>query len=469
MKQTTKPVLIIILLASSMAAYFMDTYQVVIDDAMIDNILKTDVNEALDLLSLRQFIYVALLGIFPSVLIYKAKITVVPIKKATLSNVILFVSSFLVIVLLMFSLNSFYASFLREHKPLRFYANPSYYIYSSIKHVNNFFKAGLEPLKKIGIDAHILGNNKPRKLIIFVVGETVRSDHLSLNGYAKETNSWLKKEDVLSFDNVSSCGTSTAYSVPCMFSLYGRSDFNKSKGQNTENVLDILQRAGVNVLWLDNNSSSKGVADRVPYQSYKSSDFNLMCDIECRDEGMLKNLQGYIDKHSTGDIFIVLHQMGNHGPAYYKRYPKQFEIFTPTCQTNQLEQCSDQEINNAYDNALLYTDYFLAQTIKLLKRNDNQFESAMFYASDHGESLGENNLFLHGLPYIIAPKEQTQVPMIMWFSKHFDKQEINFKQLVKQTHKKLSHDNIFHTILGLMAVKTKVYDDNMDIITHESG
>jgi lipid A ethanolaminephosphotransferase len=364
------------------------------------------------------------------------------------------------------SLSNFYSSFFREHKPLRFYANPSYYLYSSIKYVNSFFKSSLTALKPIGIDANIPPTDEHRKLIVFVVGETARADHFSLNGYDKKTNPYLEKEDVISFKNVWACGTSTAHSVPCMFSIFGRADFSKSKAQATENALDVLQRAGVNVIWLDNNSSSKGVADRIPFQDYKTPGNNPDCDIECRDTGMLSNLQFYIDQHPTGDIFIVLHQMGSHGPAYYKRYPKQFEQFTPTCNTNQLEQCSQEEINNTYDNTLLYTDYFLSKTIKLLNNNSEQFEAALFYISDHGESLGENNLYLHGLPYFIAPDTQKHVPMIMWFSESI-KKEVNFSQLKLQSSKRLSHDNVFHTILGLMEIQSTVYDKKMDIINHE--
>ena len=288
-----------------------------------------------------------------------------------------------------------------------------------------------------------------------------------MNGYDKKTNPYLEQENVISFDNMWACGTSTAYSVPCMFSIYGRSDFSKSKAQSTENILDILQRVGVNVIWLDNNSDSKGVADRIPYQSFKSSKNNPVCDIECRDEGMLTNLQTYIDSHLTGDIFIVLHQMGNHGPSYYKRYPKQFETFNPVCNSNQLEQCTQEEISNTYDNAIVYTDYFLSKAIQLLKGNASKFESALVYVSDHGESLGENNLYLHGLPYMIAPDTQIHVPIIMWFSDSFDKEDVNIEQLKKQKHQKLSHDNLFHTILGLMEIKSSVYDKKMDIVGRE--
>ena len=470
-KKFAKPFLIVLLLVSSQAAYFMDSYNIIISDEMIDNIFKTDTNEAMDLVSIKQVLYLALLGVLPSVLVYNAKIDDMALTRTVFCNIILIVKALLVCAVLLFSLSDFYASFFREHRTLRFYANPTYYIYSIGKYVKGFFKPDSEYFREIAQDAKSSPSDSEseRKLVIFVLGETARADHFSLNGYHKKTNPLLEQENVYSFDKVSSCGTSTAHSVPCMFSIYGRSDFNKSKANQTENVLDILQRTGVNVIWLDNNSSSKGVADRVTYQSYKSKDLNPVCDTECRDEGMLANLQSYIDTYASGDVFIVLHQMGNHGPAYYKRYPKSFEKFVPICATNQLEQCTQEEISNTYDNALLYTDYFLAQAIGLLKNNDEQFRTALLYVSDHGESLGENNLYLHGLPYMVAPEAQTNVPMIMWFGEAYKQGGIDFSQIRDSVNQPFSHDNLFHTILGLMEIQTSVYDSDMDIISHKNN
>ncbi len=191
---------------------------------------------------------------------------------------------------------------------------------------------------------------------------------------------------------------------------------------------------------------------------------NPVCDVECRDEGMLVGLQDYIDKTNQGDILIVLHQMGNHGPAYYKRYPMEFEKFTPVCKTNQLEECSVEQIENAYANAVLYTDYFLSRVIDLLKRNSNAFETAMVYMGDHGESLGENGLYLHGLPYFMAPDSQKHVPAVMWFGKSF---KIDREALRAKAEGTFSHDNLFHTVLGLMEVETSVYDKRLDILNSD--
>lgn len=466
-KYTIKPVLILILMMSASFSYFMDTYNIVIDDTMLDNIMKTDMAESLDLLSIKLILYILLLGILPSIYIYKVKINVDSFRREAIARLKLIGATVIIIVVLIAIQNGFYASFFREHKVLRYYANPTYYVYSSARFIKSFFKPGSESFNKIGVDALIPASDVHRELIVLVLGETARADRFELNGYAKSTNPLLKKESLVSFKNVWACGTSTATSVPCMFSLHGVDEHSREKSRTTENALDILSRVGVNVLWLDNNSSSKGVADRVPHESYKSSDTNPVCDVECRDEGMLSNLQSYIDSHPKGDIFIVLHQMGNHGPAYFKRYPAAFEKFVPACKTNQLESCSAEEINNAYDNAILYTDYFLSKTIALLKKNNAKFEASMLYISDHGESLGENGLYLHGLPNLFAPDEQRHVPMIMWFSDSFDRDEINYEKLKQKSAEKFSHDNLFHTILGLMEVKTSVYNKSMDIIEHD--
>lgn len=444
----------------------MDTYNVIIDETMIGNIANTDIAESLDLLSVKQVLYVFFLGILPSIALYKTRIICLSFKASFISRIKLIVISTVVLVAPIFLLSDFYASFFREHKQLRYYANPTYYIYSAVKYSGNFFEAVTLPLKTIALDAKIPLSDIDRELIILVVGETARADHFSLNGYDRLTNPYLEKEDIISFNNFWACGTSTAVSVPCMFSIYDRDNFSKAEANSTENVLDVLQRSGVNVLWLDNNSDSKGVAVRVPYESYRTAEKNSVCDKECRDEGMLTHLQSYIDSHPQGDIFIVMHQMGNHGPAYYKRYPKEFERFTPTCETNQLENCSPDEINNTYDNAILYTDYFLSKVIDLLKKNDNDFESAMIYMSDHGESLGEHNLYLHGLPYMIAPDTQKRVPVIMWFGSALSS-EIDLDKLKKNIGNQYSHDNLFHTLLGMMEVTTSVYDQTMDLVDHE--
>jgi lipid A ethanolaminephosphotransferase len=463
-KYTVKPILIIVLMISSSAAYFMDTYNTIIDDAMVQNIVETDTAESLELLSAKLFIYVFLLGVLPSFFVYRVTIVFSSFWKELVNRLKLFAITLVTIIAVVFIFSDFYSSFFREHKSLRYYSNPSFYIYSTGKYIKSQFKSSFVAVKQIGLDAKVKAHTK-RRLVIFVAGETARADRFSLNGYSKNTNPELQKTNAVSFTNVWSCGTSTAISLPCLFSIYTKSEFSNSKASSTENVLDVLKHAGVNLLWMDNNSSSKGVADRIDYESYKSDQRNPICDIECRDEGMVKDLQSKIDSYNQGDIFIVLHQMGNHGPAYYKRYPKEFEKFTPVCKTNQLEKCSVEAIGNAYDNVILYTDYVLSKIIKVLKSNNDTFETAMLYVSDHGESLGENGLYLHGLPYFVAPDSQIHIPMIIWSSDDFS--NINKSLLIKRINKKYSHDNVFHTVLGLMGIETEFYQRTLDIVADE--
>jgi len=465
-KYTTKPILIFFLLITSLTSYFMDSYGVVIDSTMIDNLVKTDAAESVDLISFNLGLYLFFLGILPSIYIYKVNIDYQSYKTEFFCSFKRVVIALLTVIMVALPLGGAYASFIREHKPLRYYTNPTYYIFSAIKYVNQQLKVDNNlAIAKLGVDAHIPETDVDRELVIFVVGETARADRFSLNGYSRKTNEYLEKQQVISFSEFQSCGTSTAVSVPCMFSYLSKHDFSNDKASHTENLLDVLQYADVNVLWRDNNSNSKGVALRANYQSYKTAENNTICDVECRDEGMLVGLQGYIDLQKQGDVFIVLHQMGNHGPAYYKRYPKSFEKFKPACQTVQLEDCTVEEINNAYDNAILYTDYFLSKVIELLKPNSDKFETAMFYVSDHGESLGENGLYLHGLPYIMAPDNQTHVPAIMWFGQSF---QINQSIIKAKESNKYSHDNIFHTVLGFMEIISETYNKELDILATES-
>ncbi len=459
----TKPILVTMLLITAVSAYFMDSFSTIINDEMLLNVAQTNIGEAADLINLRLIAYVCILGLLPAAIVIMIPVRWRGWRREILARIVLIAISVGILVGSVLGSNGFYASFVREHKVIRSYANPTYPVYSAIKFASAQLSAGaVATVTPLGADARRAATATHRKLIIVVVGETARSDRFSLNGYQRETNPRLSKEKVISFTEFTSCGTSTASSVPCMFSRLGREAFSISAAAKQENVLDVIQRAGAHVLWLDNNSDSKGVALRVPYENYREAAKNPVCDEECRDVGMLANLQKFIDGQATGDIVVVLHQMGNHGPAYFKRYPKEFERFTPACQNNDLSQCSIPEINNAYDNAILYTDHFLAEIIALLKKNDARFATGMFYMSDHGESLGEDGVFLHGLPYFIAPRAQILVPAVMWLGAKFSpaqRQAVTEKQDVP-----LSHDNLFDTLLGLLDIETAVYQPELDIL-----
>lgn len=461
-RRWSKPVLILFFLAASVAAYFMDVYNTMIDDDMIANVMATDTAEVMDIISPRLFAYVALLGLLPSTALLWLRIGPERFSQALKTRLLLGGGALAGIAALVAASSPFYASFIREHKPLKYFMNPVAPLYAVYDYAHSSASLQAATIQPIENDAHIPPEDVDRELVIMVVGETAREDRFSINGYERPTTPLLERENLFSFRDVTACGTSTAVAVPCMFAMNGRKTHSRDTANHHHNVLDVLEHAGVHILWRDNNSDSKGVADRIPTEDFRSPDLNPVCDEECRDEGMLDGLQEFVDGFPDGDLLIVLHQMGSHGPAYYKRYPEAFRRFTPTCDTNELQECTREEINNAYDNSILYTDYFLSRVIDFLRGNDDRFETAMLYVGDHGESLGEHGLYLHGAPFMLAPDDQTRVPMIFWFGRNYH--DADRQAMAAMREQPFSHDNVFHTLLGFFEVESKVYAGEMDLL-----
>ena len=470
---TLKPALVLFLLAAAGGAYFMLTYGVVIDRTMMVNVLLTDTREARELLSWRMLGALLLLGAMPLALLWRTPLRwATPLRQAG-QNAILLLASCAVLAGVGGLFFQDLSATMRNHTQLRYLINP----------LNSFYAVaimGRQPIQRSGVavaplgeDAHLpaLAAGARPPLLIMVLGETARTDHLGLNGYARDTTPRLAQENVVSLRNVWSCGTNTAASVPCMFSHLGREAFENRK-TNTEGLVDVLQRAGLAVLWLDNQPGGcKGVCDRVPkvdYGQLQANGADLCADDECFDEVMLRGLDERIaqlpaERRARG-VVVFMHQMGSHGPAYFKRTPAGFKKFTPECTTNALQQCPREQVVNAYDNTILYTDHFLASAIGWLKQHEGTWAPAMEYLSDHGESLGENNLYLHGLPYRFAPDAQKQVPWIFWLSSAFEQQShITQACLARQRDEKLSHDHYFHSTLGLLGVQTQVHDAARDV------
>lgn len=446
-------VLAFFLVAAAVAGYYMDQYGVVIDAEMIVNIVETNPQELAGLMSLTLLLRVLLLGLLPAWLVLRYYPQAGKLRHEWRSKGILAGLIALIAVISIAPFTAQFASFVREHKITRLYANPLGFTNSLIKFsIQALTPAPSGVLEKTAADARSLETNGRKELIILVVGETARADRFSLNGYARETNPLLKQQGVLSFRNASSCATSTGESLPCMFSALGRAHYSREKAGRYENALDVLFEHGVQVLWRDNNSDSKGVATRMTYENFKSPAKNPACDNECRDIGMLSGLDKYIAAREGKDILIVLHQMGNHGPEYYRRYPPEFKKFTPICETGELQKCSKAEIDNAYDNAILYTDYFLSSVIDFLKRYDDTHATAMLYMSDHGESLGENGIYLHAAPYAIAPETQTHIPAILWTGSHFD---YPLQELQQYQDAEISHDYLFCSLLIAYELKSQ--------------
>jgi lipid A ethanolaminephosphotransferase len=268
---------------------------------------------------------------------------------------------------------------------------------------------------------------------------------------------------VINFPAVTACGSSTEVSLPCMFSPYGRHDYDQKKIRDHQSLLHVLEYAGIRTLWRDNQSGCKGVCQGLPMQALDDAKDPDLCNGKrCLDEILLRGLDAAVPA-GGGDRVVVLHPLGNHGPNYFERYPSAFRRYTPVCESVDLGECDRQSIVNAYDNALGYTDHVLAKLIGQLGRNP-RYDTAMIYVSDHGESLGEKGLYLHGVPYAIAPEEQTRVPMVMWFSPGFAAGSgLDIACLRRESTQPASHDNLFPSVLGLLDVRTGVYDRDRDL------
>lgn len=472
-KYLIKPAFIALVMVGTLASWFTDRFGVVIDIDMIGNAAETTEAEAGHLLTTGFFLHVLLVGIVPSLLIAWIRIEHRPILSKVGRNLALIIPCLTVFTVAGYGHFKTFAVTFREHNDLMSILNPIMPVASAVKYAVRQTEERHVVVQPLGTDARRLvaenGSAKPRVLIV-VAGETARAANFALNGYGRQTNPELEKQDITYFPDTVSCGTATAVSLPCMFSVYGRDDYTHEKGRSTENLMDVLTHAGIKAEWWDNNTGPKGIADRIASVNLSTSGDTRFCvNDECQDGIFLDRLDAWLDTVKQ-DSVLVLHQLGSHGPAYYQRYPEQFRHFKPDCRTAEFSKCTPEEIVNAYDNSILYTDHVLSALIDKLKGRSSTLAGAMVYISDHGESLGENGIYLHGAPYVFAPAEQTHVPFLVWldrdFAAAFGLERSCFDGSSVQPR---SQDNLFHSVLGMMNVSTKAYDRSLDIFAACTG
>ncbi len=464
-RHTTRPLLSVALASGVLGNYFMGQYGVVLDPSMLRNALTTNVREASELFS-PSFMWALVLAIALALLPWAVQIRPRPWRRALgVRATALAVGSTLTIAALLMVYQDL-SSLMRNDRALRYQITPVN-VGWSLAHIFVSDARGAVAQRDPPEPAtRSLPTSMPHKptLLVMVVGETARAANFSLNGYARNTNPELSQRDIVYFPNVTACGTSTEVSLPCMFSPFGRADYDEAHIRRHESLLHLLARAGLRVVWLDNQSGCKGVCDGLETHDLSHEKVAGLCaDDHCLDEVLLTGLQSTVSNHAV-DTVVVMHQLGNHGPAYYRRYPAELKRFTPACESQELRDCTAQEVTNAYDNALLYTDRFLARTMDALQALQARFDVALVYVSDHGESLGEHGLYLHGLPYSIAPREQIEVPMLWWFTPA-SAQSLNVDAgcLRQRAQAPTAHDNLFHSVLGLLDVTTPRYQGARDL------
>lgn len=455
----------LLLVLGATFGYFSFFLGTLFDKTMFMNMIQTDTHETIELINVKLLVWIAVLGVLPAIWVWRVKI--LPAKNLARAALVPFATLLLLILVtgaIVFAMFPRYASATRNRSISFDTITPANVFAASVHYAASLYAANTvrEPR---GLDAHqAYALAKPR-LVVFVLGETARAQSFGLNGYERDTTPRMRALGVQYFPDTESCGTATGISVPCIFSGFGRESFNLKKGLGSETLIDVVFRGGARVIWRDNDSGCKGICDKADVSDITASNDARWCteSANCFDEMLLDGLEQKL-RGANKDTFLVLHLKGSHGPAYYKRYPPAFEKFKPTCQTSDLSACEPQSVRNGYDNSILYTDHVLGEIHGVLQRVSDQYATAMLYASDHGESIGESGLFLHGMPYALAPKEQTRVPMLTWVSPELMTLEgMDAKCMAERTKVPRSHDNIYSTVLGFLKIETVEYKKELDL------
>lgn len=470
-----RPLSSLLVVVSAFNTHFMWQYGAVIDPTMMANVLHTDVREVRDLMSWSLPLSVLLVAGPPLWWIWRRPVAWRRPLGQTGRNLAGAGIGLALALAVALPGYSHLASLARNHKPVRYMINPLNTVYASARLVADQVPQQVRPLIPVGEDAALVrpaAAASPPPLLVLVVGETARAANWGLNGYARPTTPtlarWAAERGLVNFPDATSCGTNTQVSVPCMFSPLSREQGGDQPARH-ENLLDVLQRAGLAVMWIDNQSGCKGVCARVP--SARPAPDPALCDgDECLDEALVRSLDQQLatldeQRRSRGTV-LVLHMMGSHGPAYFKRAPGDRKPFQPECTTITLADCPIDALRNSYDNSIAYTDHVLGLTLDWLdaKARSGTAAPGLIYMSDHGESLGEGKVYLHGLPYAFAPVEQKQVPLVTWLSPALQTfSGVGTGCLRQRAASPVSHDHLFHSVLGLMGVQTQARDEALNL------
>lgn len=449
-RRLVKPVCMFVAVGNSVALYFVVTYQVVLDRTMMGNVFNTDFQEAASYLHPKLLLYVALLGVLPALLLTRIRIGEGEFRRLAAGA----------LVTLTVGLGWIYAAsgswlWIDQHaKKLGGMVLPWSYLVNAVRYQSSRIEIAnrSEPLPPATF------THQGKRLVVLVIGEAARAQNFALYGYEQPTNPGLSERQVVALTDTTACATYTTAAIACMLSSTG------SASDGLEPLPNYLQRQGVEVIWRANNWGAP-VLHVASYQ--RSRDLRAHCSGDgCEhDEVLLTGLSEQIRASESRNILVVLHLRGSHGPAYYSEYPPGFEVFSPVCESVDLNECSPESLENAYDNTLVYTDHVLSRTIDLIEALSD-LPSVFLYVSDHGESLGEFGLYLHGTPWSLAPQVQKSIPFVVWMSKAFmDEKGISNADLNRNPHH--SQANVFHSVMGAFGMVGPAYDRELDVFSTE--
>ena len=426
-------------LLSVACVYFVMTYHVIMDSSMLSNVFNTRYSEASGFITWQLVLWFIFFGILPLAYILFRKIDFGSWKRFGIVTA----SSLLLCGMLILANFGQFLWIGEYDTELGGLLMPWSYTVNTgrlmAQHANENREEILLP------DASV--NSSEKAVVVLVIGESARSADFSLYGYSRQTNPRLSaRNDVYVFD-AHSCATYTTAGVKAIL-----------EHANTNKLYEVLPnyayRSGIDVIWRSANWGEpplhieEYMDDNQLHKMYPQADARY-------DELLFTGLRERINASSNDKVLVILHTSTSHGPCYVNKYPSCFEVFTPVISNTEEARSNLQALVNAYDNSILYTDYLLSDLIDTLSVIEDR-KCAMIYVSDHGESLGENNLFMHGMPLSVAPREQYEIPFIMWLSDDY-RQVKNIAETIDQHY-------VFHTVLNLLGMQSPVYDENRDLL-----
>ena len=434
-----KIIIAISLICNSLALYFINSYEVLITSEMMGNVFNTRFSEASGFFSLSGVAYFLFLGLLPCVVLFMTKLDYGKAKHWGISSAVA-IGTILTFGLANLS-NTLWID--RNVPKLGSLILPWSYTVNSVRYYNSWKRLNQ---KEIALPDATIRNNE-REVCILIIGESARRANFSIYGYNRPTTPLIESDGVTALEAESAATYTTA----------GVKAIIDHKPTNTlyEILPNYLYRNGVDVVWRTSNWGEPPLhishIEKVKDLKTKYPNAN-----EEYDGILFEGLSEVIASSDKSKMLIVIHTSTSHGPTYFKKYPKEFERFTPVCTTVEMSEANTEELINAYDNSILYTDYLIHTAIEQLRELEG-WRATLLFVSDHGESLGENNLYMHGMPKSMAPREQFEIPFIVWTS---DSREIA-KQSVGQYH-------VFHSVLNALSIESPIYDVEYDIFTNNS-
>jgi lipid A ethanolaminephosphotransferase len=449
-RRPLKAACVALAIGNAVALYFVLAYGVVLDRTLLGNVGDTNLAEALELLHPALLACVLALGAAPALLVARTRIA--PVARWRLAAGI--AATFVVTLAWAYLAAGSWLWFDHNAKKLGGLVLPWSYVVNGARAATPRL---WPPGAPIALPPGRFISDEPT-LVVLVIGEAARRRNFALYGYGRPTTPLLAKAGVVALPGATACSTYTTASVRCILS---HADAASEFAARHEPLPAYLQRHGVEVIWRTRNwgQPPMQLATFERARDLRGSCAGAGCD---HDEVLLTGLEERLRASPARKTLLVLHEMGSHGPAYSARYPAAFETFTPACKSVQLSQCTAEELVNAYDNTIRYNDYVLSRVIALLQRLAPR-PSLLIYVSDHGESLGEHGLYLHGTPATIAPDVQTEIPFLLWLSPEFRRRHrVDAQRLLAPAPH--SQREVFHTVLGALGLDSPVYEARYDVL-----